>query len=101
GLLQLGPEQARILLERALAALEREHHSGELLREAVMDLLRDAPPLARHAAVDNILSRRLLQHAGEILRDGHAEIRLGVAVWLRRAAEDHDAPPVGADTRER
>jgi hypothetical protein len=42
---ELRSEKRGILVESALAAFEREHDTGELLRETIVQLLRDLAPL--------------------------------------------------------
>src|SRR5439155_1275889 len=71
---ELGPEERGVFVERALTALEREHHTGELLRETIVQLLRDLPPLGRHALVDDVGRRRSLQQSHQVLADAEAEV---------------------------
>src|SRR5947208_3524179 len=62
---ELRREHRGVAVERPLASLEREHHSGELLREAIVQLLRDTPPLVRRGALQHVPRRRLLEHPRE------------------------------------
>ena len=88
---QLGPEERGILVERALTALEREHHTGELLRETIVQLLRDLPPLGRHALVDDVGRRRSLQQSHQVLADAEAEVSVVFGVRTRRARGHENA----------
>ena len=90
GLRELGSKRRRIAIERALATLEREDHAGELLRHAVVQLLRDAPPLIRGGSLDEVGRRRLLQHPGEVLAKGRDEVGLGRRIGRCRATENKD-----------
>ena len=88
---QLRSKRAGIAVERALATLEREHHAGELLRDTIVELLRDAPPFVRGRSLNEVGGCRLLQHPREVLAKRRDEVGLGRRVRRRGAPEDEDA----------
>src|SRR6266566_990876 len=83
--------RAGIAVERALATLEREHHAGELLRDTIVELLRDAPPFVRGRSLNEVGGCRLLQHPREVLAKRRDEVGLGRRVRRGGAPEDEDA----------
>jgi len=54
GLRELWSEDRWVTLERALAALEREHYPGELLGESIVQLLGDLPALVRGRPLEDV-----------------------------------------------
>ena len=54
---ELRPKHGRVTVKGALAALQREDHAGELLRDPVVQLLRDPAPLVRGGPLHEVGGR--------------------------------------------
>ena len=104
GLRELRPESAGVAVHGALAPLEREHHAGELLRDAVVQLLRDAPPFVRRRALHEVGGLGLLEHSREVVAERRHEVSLSRRIWRGSAPKDEDAehrPSLGATDRRK
>src|SRR5205823_5718331 len=80
---ELLPEHLRVAFERALRALEAQHDAGELLCEAIVELLRDALSFAGGRLLldrDGVGRPRELE---QILRGGRREVRFRFGVRVR------------------
>ncbi len=97
-LCELLPKDLRVALECALRTLEAEHDAGELLRQAVVQLLRDALALACGRLLSHPVVARGVRELEEVLGRGGGEIHLRFGV-RRDPAEDQraDDVPLRAD----